>query len=225
MIVGYVMAYGEDTFDVVTIASNGTTDLETLAPVSNAGEPDIVAGMPYTASVTITGTAALLFHGWNNEAVAEKGAAAKGSAAKKSDNVVSYVYRDEDGFICLPGEYLRMAIVNGARYRQDPRSPRKSAMDMYKAGVVPLTELASLGSKEWDYLDRRRVMVQRNGVTRERPAFKSGWSATVDIQVLLPEYITPGNLLSVLNDAGRLIGVGDFRPTFGRFQVSNFSVQ
>lgn len=198
--------------------------MEVLAPVSNDGEPDIVAGMPYIATVTIEGTAALLFHHWSNEAVAEKAGAAKNSKAKKSDNVESYVCRDDDGYICLPGEYLRQSIIHAAKFRQDPRSPRKSAMDLYKAGVVSLTEYASLGSREWDYLDARRVVVQRSAVTRQRPAFNKGWRATIDLSVLVPEYIEPPTLLEVIGQAGRLIGVGDFRPTYGRFNVTDFKV-
>lgn len=199
------------------------TKLETLSPVSNGAEPDIQA--PYVVRIEIEGIAALLFHAWNNEAVAEKAGAAKNSKVKKRDNVESYVYRDGDGNICLPGEYLRGAAVAAAKFRQDPRSPRKSAMDLYKAGLVVLTELASLGSKDWDYLDRRRVMVQRNGITRERPAFKPGWRATFEVMVNTPEYIDPHALLATLNDAGRLVGVGDFRPTFGRFAIVGYEKQ
>lgn len=177
---------------------------------------------PWTCAVEITGSADLLFHRWNNEAVAEKAAARKGSAAKKTDNVESYVYRDEVGFICLPGEYLRGAIVGAAKFRQDPRSPRKSAMDLFKAGVISLTPLASLGVKEWDYEDRRRVVIQRNGVTRVRPAMRMGWKASMNFLINLPEYIDQAFLLEVLGMAGKLIGVGDFRPTYGRFDVTNF---
>ena len=128
-----------------------------------------------------------------------------------------------NGHIGLPGEYLRQSIIGAARFRQDPRSPRKSAMDLFKAGVVSITELADLGVKEPDYIDRRRVLVQRNAITRERPALREGWEATVELMVLLPEYIDRTLLLDVITAAGRLIGVGDFRPTYGRFAVSNFS--
>jgi hypothetical protein len=182
----------------------------------------IALSEPWTCFVQITGTADLLFHRWNNEAVAEKAAARKGSAAKKTDNVESYVYRDDAGQICLPGEYLRGAIVHAAKFRQDPRSPRKSAMDLFKAGVISLTPLASLGVDEWDYEDRRRVVVQRNGVTRVRPAMKAGWMAECQFLVNLPEYIDEPFLREVLAMAGRLVGVGDFRPTYGRFDVTKF---
>ena len=106
---------------------------------TNDAEDAITATMPYTARVTIRGSAAILFHRWSNESVAAKAAAAKNSRTKKSDDLGSYVYRCDNGHLGLPGEYLRQSIIGAARFRQDPRSPRKSAMDLYKAGVVNLT--------------------------------------------------------------------------------------
>lgn len=205
--------------------SNGETTA--LEPVSNLAEFAIVASEPYRVNLTVEGTAPILFHRWSCEAVEAKSKAAKGSAAKKSDDVESYVYRCDDGTIGIPGEYLRGAIAgpNGAaKFRQDPRSARKSALDLYKAGVVSLTLCASLGKKEWDYLDQRRVTVQRAGITRMRPAFLAGWRASFELQVLLPEYIPPMDLLDVVTRAGQLVGLADFRPTYGRFAVVNFEV-
>ena len=190
--------------------------------VSNGAEEVFNASLPYQVTVTIEGAADLLFHRWNCEAVAEKGKAAKNSAAKKTDNIESYVYRLDNGELALPGEYLRQSIIHSAKFRQDPRSPRKSAMDLFKAGVVSLTALAGLGTKDWNYLDTRRVMVQRAGVNRVRPAMRAGWKATFDIQVLTPEYIGRNDLREVIEQAGRLIGVGDFRPTYGRFGIIAF---
>jgi hypothetical protein len=190
---------------------------------TNGAEDAIAATMPYTVSVTIKGSADLLLHRWNCESVAAKAGAAKNSKAKKTDDVESYVYRNDDGEICLPGEYLRQAIINAAKFKQDPRSPRKSAMDLYKAGIVSLTTLASLGSRDWDYMDMRRVVVQRSGVNRSRPAFRVGWQAEFHVMVMLPEYIGESELHDTINTAGRLIGVGDFRPTYGRFNVTEFS--
>lgn len=201
--------------------------------VSNAGADVIDLGQPYTVDVSIMGSAALLFHRWQSEAVEAKARAAKGSAAKKSDNVESYLWRDENDVICMPGAYLMGAIsgpAGAAKYRQDPRSPRKSALDLFRAGVVVTTELSPLftsgGDKatEADYYDRRRVTVQRAGVTRERPAFTAGWSCSMQLAVLLPQYINTALLHDVLIDAGRLVGLADFRPTFGRFAVTSFKV-
>ena len=193
-----------------------------LDPVTNGAAEDVGYTAPYSVKVTIEGSAPLLFHRWNVEAVAEKASAAKGSKSKKTDNLESYVYRDAQGELGLPGEYLRQAIIHAAKYKQDPRSPRKSAMDLFKAGVVMHTELASLGVTDWDYIDQRRVQVQRNGITRNRPAMQKGWRASCEVEIILPEYISPTLLHQVLIDAGRLIGVGDFRPTYGRFLVTKF---
>jgi hypothetical protein len=177
------------------------------------------------ADVIITGTSDLLFHRWNCEAVAEKAAAAKGSKAKKQDNIESYLYRDDTGNICLPGEYVRQAVITAAKFRQDPRSPRKSAMDLFKAAIISLSPLVSLGIKAPDYQHKCRVMVQRNGITRVRPAIKTGWTATLTFLVNLPEYVSPDMLHETLSQAGKLIGVGDFRPTYGRFQVRRFEIR
>jgi hypothetical protein len=192
--------------------------------VTNGGKVAIEYAVPYVASVSVVGVADLLFHRWNVEGVEAKGRAAKGSKAKKSDDLESYVYRDDTGGLAIPGEYLRQAIIHAAKFRQDPRSPRKSAMDLYKAGVVSLTTLAPLGVKAWDYEDRRRVTVQRNGITRVRPAMRAGWNVTIELMVNLPEYIPPDALQEVIVNAGRLIGLADFRPTYGRFAVQQFQI-
>jgi hypothetical protein len=201
-----------------------------ISEPTNGALTDIEASIPYIASITIEGSSDLLLHAWNVEAIDEKAKAKKGSTVKKSDNMESYVRRNDDGVICLPAEYLRMAIVGASKFRQDPRSPRKSAMDLYKASVVCLEPLAPIttvkGDKPttWDYEDRRRVQIQRAGITRSRPAFKAGWKCEVSLMVNLPEYVSPSDLNEVIASAGRLIGVGDFRPSYGRFNVTRFDV-
>jgi hypothetical protein len=192
--------------------------------VNDAGNEVVAFSEPYTVLVTISGVTPILFHRWNVEAIETKANASKGSKAKKSDDLESYLYRDSSGCICLPGEYLRQSIIAASKFKQDPRSPRKSAMDLMKAAVVSLTDLASLGAKDPDYLDRRRVMVQRNGITRVRPAMKEGWTAAVQLMVNLPEYVSEGFLRQVVDDAGRLVGVGDFRPTYGRFTTTGWKL-
>jgi hypothetical protein len=198
--------------------------VETFNEVSNDAELTIAFSQPYYINLGIRGTAKMLFHHWSPEAVAEKAVAAKGSAAKKTDNVESYVVRDINGHICLPTEYLRQSVIHAAKYQQDPRSPRKSAMDLFKAGFVALDELMSLGTSQWDFLDTRRVVVQRAGINRSRPGFNVGWQVEGRFAVLLPEYITVERLQEALSTAGRLVGVGDFRPTYGRFAVTKFEV-
>lgn len=191
---------------------------------SNGAANGIAFQQPYRVEVTIKGVAPILFHAWNCESVESKGKAKKGSAEKKTDDVESYVYRNKDGDLCIPGEYLRGAIVGAAKFMQDPRSPRKSAADLFKAAIVSLTPLASLGVKTWDYLDKRRVTIMRNAITRSRPAMAEGWTCTFVLMVNLPEYVDEHMLNSTIQQAGRLIGLADFRPSFGRFLVTDYKV-
>lgn len=200
------------------------SNLKVVGEVTDGGNDVIECGMPYAVHVTVEGTADLLFHRWNCESVDAKSKAAKNSKAKKEDDIESYVWRDDKNHLCIPGEYFRQSIIHAAKFKQDPRSPRKSAMDLFKAGVVTLSPLSSLGKVDWDYLDTRRVTVQRAGINRTRPAMKMGWKVNVDFQILTPEYIDPVLFQDVLNMAGRLVGVGDFRPTYGRFMITNYKV-
>jgi len=210
-------------------ASIDEQPLSALNDPSNGASGAIATERPYMALITISGTADLLFHAWNIEAIEEKAVAKKGSAMKKADAVETYVYRDVNNHICLPTEYLRMSMVKAAKFKQDPRSPRKSAHDLFKAGVVSLTDLTPITTaagnltEQWDYIDKRRVMVQRNGITRHRPAFHKGWAATMVFLVTTPEYISPEFLHEVASMAGRFEGVGDFRPSYGRFRVTHFT--
>jgi len=200
------------------------TKATAIGPVSNDAKTDIELSIPYMIEAEIEGTAPILFHRWSCEAVEEKAKAKKGSSSKKTDNIESYVYRDGKGFIAIPSEYFRQSIIHAAKFKQDPRSPRKSAMDLFKAGIATIGELCSLGVKEPDYLDQRRVVIQRNGITRVRPAMATGWKCKVSLQVLLPEYIDHQMLNDTLSYAGKIVGVGDFRPSFGRFQITSFNV-
>ena len=202
---------------------NRLTEISGESP-TNGGESSIEMQKPYRVEIEIEGVCPLLFHRWNNESVAAKARAKKGSVEKKSDDTESYLYKNESGFVSLPGEYVRQAVIHASKYEQDPRSPRKSLMDLMKAALVSLTELASLGVKEPDYFDQRRVVIQRSAVTRSRPAMKTGWKAKVILMVNLPEYVPPARLNHILQQAGRIIGVADFRPSFGRFNVVKFEV-
>lgn len=199
------------------------------ATFSNDAVDDILFMAPYQVRFRIEGVAPLIFHRYSEEAVEEKANAPKGSRAKKQDNVESYVYRDSNKHICCPGEYIRAAMIDTARYRQDPRSPRKSAKDLFKAAIIPITMLAPVipagkkgPTKDWDYLDKRRMKVQQSAVTRSRPSFEAGWTLEFAFEVALPEYVSPAVFREVLMLAGRVNGLADGRPTYGRFHVTHF---
>jgi hypothetical protein len=179
---------------------------------------------PYGVEVTIVGRDPILLHRYDCSAVEEKAGAAKNSKSKKTDNVESYVYRcPETNEIGLPGMVIKACLADAGKYMQDPRSPRKSARDLVRASIR-IGGFSSFGKKDWDYLDRRRVVVQRNGITRSRPAFEAGWKLTFIIEVIDPEYMTPEFLQDLIQRAARCVGLCDYRPDFGTFRMVSFKV-
>lgn len=65
--------------------------------------------------------------------------------------------------------------------------------------------------------DQRSAKVGTSRVIRTRPLF-SGWECEVTI-MFDPELIDREALDSIIEIVGRQIGIGDYRPKFGRFEV------
>ena len=195
--------------------------------VTNAAENDIVLGEAYVAVICVVGVAPLLFHAWNIESIAGKAASAKGSKAKKSDNVESYVYRTPEGFLGVPGMNLAASLAVAAKSRQDPRSPRKSLRDLAVASIIPLDVVAPFEplTENWDFDDARRVTVQRAGITRIRPAMREGWTLRFRMLINGAEYFQLPVLSDLVTSAGKFVGLCDFRPTYGRFQLTSIAVE
>jgi hypothetical protein len=202
--------------------TNGATVLDN---VSNDAKTAIAAQETYTIEAEVEGVAALLFNRWSIEDVEAKGNAPKGSKIKKMDNLENMCYFNDKKEICIPGEYFRQSMIHAAKYRQDPRSPRKSCMDLAKASILIEPELCSLGVKVWDSIDRRRVVIQRSAITKSRPCMNAGWKAQFEVTILTPEYLDFKIVNEILQNAGKLVGVADFRPSHGRFCITKFKVK
>lgn len=72
----------------------------------------------------------------------------------------------------------------------------------------------------WDsgkYVDYRKVRVGQASVIASRPIFHD-WKLTVSLNYL-PDIINESQVKDILITAGRLIGLSDFRPKYGRFEV------
>ena len=63
------------------------------------------------------------------------------------------------------------------------------------------------------------VGVEKRRVLRTRPRVPSGWETTHYFE-LLDDVIDPRDLAPIFERAGRLVGVGDWRPKFGRYEVT-----
>ncbi|MEC9346054.1 MAG: hypothetical protein VYB54_07490 [Pseudomonadota bacterium] len=116
----------------------------------------------------------------------------------------------------LPGEALEAAIIQAAKKRK--RGPQAKA-----AVIVPNhAALEYEGPRDVDGLwgdpDFRLVapvVVSRARVMRTRPRFKS-WGATVTID-FEDGQLNRSEVVDFVHIAGQLIGIGDWRPRYGRF--------
>lgn len=195
--------------------------------VSN--DADLSLHRPYCVKMRLEGTQDILFHRWSNEDVQAKAEAKKGSEEKKRDNPEAYIYRNEEGYICIPGRYIVRSVVEAGRNFQDPRSKKKMAKDLVQAAVISDEVLSPILLKgkpthEWEYDDRQRVCIMRSAITRTRPAFRKGWEVDFTLISLVPDLVTPDFLRKLVDNAGLLIGMGDFRPTYGRFRVMRWEI-
>lgn len=67
-------------------------------------------------------------------------------------------------------------------------------------------------------VDYRTVKVKTATCMRARPKIQAGWETTHSFE-LFDDVLNERDLISVMESAGRLYGLGDWRPTYGRFVV------
>jgi hypothetical protein len=71
---------------------------------------------------------------------------------------------------------------------------------------------------DFDNVDYRTIKVQTSRVMRARPKVPVGWQTTHHFE-LFDDVLDKRDLVNVMDSAGRLYGLGDWRPTYGRFTV------
>jgi len=65
------------------------------------------------------------------------------------------------------------------------------------------------------FVDRRMVVVQRQRIARVRPIFPE-WQCSISVEIDR-QIIDPDEFCEITAKAGRLIGLGDFRRFYGKF--------
>jgi hypothetical protein len=139
-------------------------------------------------------------------------------------------YRNERGELCLPAVSFRSAMLSAAK---GLKYGKMSAISVTQASVFVAEDFCVLVDPETReplktyVIDSRRAVVNRkDGIVRSRPRMNR-WATQLVLEI--DEAFTPmENHTDVLNRAGRLIGVGDFRVErrgwFGRFHATVESV-
>lgn len=201
----------------------------------------VTAWTPYEAEtappgrlrVIVDGMTPLLTH--NPQSMGTSKAPSKGSRIPEPEvEAEAGTYRLEDGTCAITGAAFRESLLEAAgAFRGPKRTSMKSLLFhiAVEEELIPLKLRDGTPIKNYE-IDKRRAIVQGQGIIRCRPKFRE-WSAefTVVYDSLLVR--EPKLIIEILNDAGNRIGVGDYRPgtskrghgTFGRYQVRCFIIE
>ena len=169
-----------------------------------------------TIKVKIKGVCPLLQHRFPIEEHGENKKVSKKKIYIPEEEAEKACYRGKDGMLYQPSEHIYQAMVQAST--DFKFEGRKTYKEVVKAGIVVEPEFIPHNKNTWDEIDARRVNVQRSAVVRWRPRLNE-WELEFDIQIIDDENITPSILKDILDRAGQLKGIGDYRPRFGRFQV------
>lgn len=130
------------------------------------------------------------------------------------------IYETPEGLVGLPVEAVWASFYEaGKAFKMGADIKRALIPDEI---VVPLIiDGSKLNVEEYlaieGNIDVRIVKVSGRSVNRSRPIVRD-WSAEVEME-LLTDIIDPDDLKKVVDRAGRLQGLLDFRPRYGRYSV------
>lgn len=189
----------------------------------------------YTVLCSVSGIAPLMQHRYPLPDFADmsKGGKKKSGETDYSQEWREYLYTTPESDIYQPATHFDGAMVKAAAGYKVQGGRGKTYKDLFKGNVFVSPDAILHGVKVPEnldtdgdkplYLDLRPVVVQRARVVRIRPCFKPGWKLDFEITILDDQI--PHNVVNeVLSLAGRTVGIGDFRPRFGRFMVTKFDV-
>jgi len=121
----------------------------------------------------------------------------------------------------VPGQNVFATIQNGAKLNKLGRSIERGVVitelevPLIYPGPRTVEELWGGGDSE--FVDTRMVVVGTNKVPRTRPIFRQ-WAFEIEAEVD-PEVMDFHDFEMVCQKAGALIGIGDYRKMYGRFDV------
>lgn len=184
-----------------------------------------------TATYCIQGTSPLLMHSESLanpfDARTKEIKAITGKRKKTEDDLLEIarlewlggLYYEPDTGIHMPGYNMLAALTAGAKLHKLGTAVKRSAV--IQQDKLPLE---FEGPKDPDalylnkaFVDIRSVKVGTSKVTRCRPRFER-WS--LKFTVLYDEAgLQRNDLDRIVDDTGQMIGLGDYRPRFGRFEV------
>jgi len=128
------------------------------------------------------------------------------------------LYVDEKGRPCVPGANIEGMLREAAKKQ---RKGKDFGAGVICEGEYPLEyEGPKKAEKLWEsgnFRDARAVVVKQSRIIRTRAAFRM-WAVTVEVQYR-PDVVSRADVVKALETGGSLVGLMDYRPRYGRFEV------
>lgn len=171
-----------------------------------------------TIQVEITGIAPLLQNRFPMEAHGHNISKATKKVYVPEEEAKKCLYI-KDGQIYQPAEHIFQSMVRAST--DFKFSGKKTFKDVVTSCVaVEPEDIPMISDKPYE-IDTRPVVIQRARVLKWRPKFNQ-WKLRFKLLILDDTNISPANLKEILEKAGATKGIGDYRPRFGRFMVTEF---
>ena len=130
------------------------------------------------------------------------------------------LYYDEHAGPFIPGQNFERCLVDAARVTKAGKKIERGVFVETNVNPVAFDGPRTIDGlwKDENFRHVASVKVQQNRVTRTRPQFRT-WVVDAD-GMFDPTVISFEELAEIAETAGRMIGLGDWRPRFGRFDAN-----
>ncbi len=132
------------------------------------------------------------------------------------------LYLTEGGQAGFPSWNVFRSLQDGAKINKLGKAVERAVVPI-SAEIVPIRHNGPTDPEDmWlkQCFDQRSVKVGTSTVTRTRPLF-TNWTIEVGFN-LDTEVLNEDEFHMIIRNAGEMVGIGDYRPRFGRFTTEVF---
>ena len=180
--------------------------------------------------VEIQGVTPLLCNrfGEENEVAVSSGTSSAikaGGRALPRDDAEARLYKDKKGAAYIPGPNILSCITAAGKFHKVGKSKVTTQKSSLVTAAMSVDDLVCKIKGDWE-VDSRSVRIPATGgrIMRHRPRFDK-WSLKFHVEIDT-EMFSETFTRQLIDDAGKKIGLGDFRPDckgpFGKFVVKNW---
>jgi hypothetical protein len=171
--------------------------------------------------VTIRGTKPLLMHS-TYAMTLPKSKKVKSSEHDVAEEARLCLYLDDEKHIAVPSFAILSAMRKAATQLKKGGAGKKTLKDFVFSGLRIDPAMITLTPQEY-VVDVQMVRIGTARIPRARPLFKD-WTISFQITMVDEQTWDGGTVRQVLEEAGKYLGILDFRPLYGTFEIESMKI-